>query len=205
MAPNILGTSVWYLFHVTFLAPRFFFLVPRVLLENLWTPSPNDSPCKTTKERRALIIFCIYTSLCHVGSLFPVQFHWHLSSQQKKRVLSARDSGIAAVWAVCCRYSIRGRFSIDPINWAVFPRSEAGSVFKSRAYVDSCLEIQHTQFQPHSADFAVSTSWKSILSNRGMLMIVTVKDTVIVQRNGSAKLAVGCGCMSKYYGVWDSY
>ena len=182
-----------------------FFLVPRVLLENLWTPSPNDSPCKTTKERRALIIFCIYTSLCHVGSLFPVQFHWHLSSQQKKRVLSARDSGIAAVWAVCCRYSIRGRFSIDPINWAVFPRSEAGSVFKSRAYVDSCLEIQHTQFQPHSADFAVSTSWKSILSNRGMLMIVTVKDTVIVQRNGSAKLAVGCGCMSKYYGVWDSY
>lgn len=154
---------------------------------------------------RALIISCTDTSLCHVGSVFPVRFHGRFSSQQKKSVLSARDSGIATVWAVSCCCSIRGWFSNDPINWAVFPRSEAGSVFKSRAYVDSCLEIQHTQFQPHSADFAGSTSKKSFLSNRGMLMIVTVKDTVIVQRNGSAKLAVDCGCMSKYYGVWDWY
>jgi len=160
---------------------------------------------KQQRRRGRWFIFCIYTSLGRVGSLFPIQFHWRLSSQQKKRVLSARDSGIATVWAVSYCFSIRGRFSTDPINWAVFPRSEAGSVFKSRAYIDSCLEIQHTQFQPHSADFAGSTSWKSFLSNRGMLMIVTVKDTVIVQRNGSAKLAVGCGCMSKYYGVWDSY
>jgi len=150
-------------------------------------------------------IFCTYTSLCHVGSLFPVQFHWCLSSQQKKRVLPTRDSGIATVWAVSYCYNIRGRFSSDPLSWAVFPRSEAGSVFKSRAYIDSCLEIQHTQFQPHSADFAGSTSWKSFPSNRGMLMIVTVKDTVIGQRNCSAKLSVDCGCMSKYYGVWDSY
>jgi hypothetical protein len=34
-----------------------------------------------------------------------------------------------------------------------------------------------------------------------MLMTVTVKDTVIVQQNGSSKLAVGCGFMSKYYGL----